>query len=85
MQDIPEIAIFLIILHITCELKITLWQRHHTVNIVPDVNTELVIVGFEDQPRNGTTDNDFNDAVILLHVDPYYALSSDTLNNTHCD
>jgi hypothetical protein len=55
-------------------------QRYHTINIQSSVETELVILGFEDLPRNLNSDNDFNDVVLLIDCNPFSAISPESIN-----
>lgn len=56
-------------------------RRFHTVNIRSDYLTDHVIIGFEDLHRDGNTDDDFNDAIMLCKVTPETALDDGNINN----
>ena len=57
-------------------------RRFHTVNIKSDYSSNHIIVGFEDLPRDGNADEDFNDAILLARVTPVTALNPCTVNTT---
>ena len=54
--------------------------RRHTV-MLNDAEAKLVLVGFEDQNRNGASDNDFNDLIFYATSNPYTAIATSSLAN----
>lgn len=53
-------------------------QSRHVAMMFASDSSQAVIVGFEDLVRPGG-DNDFNDAVFIIHSDPFSAISSNAL------
>jgi len=51
-------------------------KRIHNVLLKDDAR-KLLLLGFEDLNRNGSSDEDFNDAVFYASVTPYTAIKSD--------
>lgn len=49
-------------------------KKKHSV-LLNDVGRGRFILAFEDQRRDGTTDNDFNDAIFYVTVDPVQAVN----------
>ena len=45
-------------------------KRQHTVQLA-DIGRELLLNGFEDQTRSGSSDNDFNDVVFYVTANPW--------------
>ena len=59
-------------------------QRQHSV-LLADAESELVLLGFEDQLRTGASDNDFNDAIFYVTANPFSAVETDALPETDSD
>jgi len=57
-------------------------KRKHMVCIQSDHLTDHIIIGFEDLHRDGNSDDDFNDAILLAKVVPYSSLNKKNINNT---
>lgn len=53
-------------------------NRQHTVLLWDSAN-ELFLIGFEDLNRDGSSDNDFNDAVFYLTANPITAISTNNV------
>ena len=54
-------------------------KRYHSVLLYDDVN-ELFVVGLEDLNRDGSSDDDFNDAVFYLTANPIEAINRTNVN-----
>lgn len=50
--------------------------RQHNV-VLSDPGRDIVIIGFEDQRRDGSCDNDFNDAIFQVKSNPITAIQTD--------
>lgn len=59
--------------------EITVENRYHSVLLYDDTN-ELFLVGFEDLNRDGSSDDDFNDAVFYLTANPIEAIRTTNIN-----
>ena len=57
----------------------TVEKRYHSVLLYDDVN-ELFVVGLEDLNRDGSSDDDFNDAVFYLTANPIEAINRTNVN-----
>jgi LruC domain-containing protein len=54
-------------------------DKRHTV-LLKDTENKLFLVGFEDQRRDGNSDNDFNDLIFSVSSNPYNAIATDNVN-----
>lgn len=51
-------------------------QKKHSILVYDDV-TDRLLIGFEDLPRNGSSDDDFNDLVFYVTANPIEAIDLD--------
>ncbi|RCH54517.1 hypothetical protein DJ568_11885 [Mucilaginibacter hurinus] len=56
-------------------------EKKHTV-VLWDKLHKLFLIGFEDLPRNGGSDNDFNDLVFYITSNPVEGISNEGVPNT---
>jgi LruC domain-containing protein len=50
-------------------------KRQHNV-VLSDPGRDIVLIGFEDQRRDGSCDNDFNDAIFYVKANPITAIQT---------
>jgi LruC domain-containing protein len=53
-------------------------KKEHTI-LLNDIGRGKFLLSFEDQRRDGSTDNDFNDAVFYVTADPISAVSTENI------
>lgn len=49
-------------------------KKKHSVMVIDNARN-LLLLGFEDLPRDGYSDDDFNDVMFLVHVSPFTSVS----------
>ena len=55
---------------------------HHCINYLSEVDNSLLVFGFEDLRRDKRSDDDFNDLIFCLNVNPSTAVSKSSVNTT---
>jgi LruC domain-containing protein len=53
-------------------------KKEHTI-LLNDIGRGKFLLSFEDQRRDGTTDNDFNDAIFYVTADPISSVSTENI------